>query len=388
MHVLWVTEHARFLGGAERYVAETARLLVDRGVRSTLLYGADHSPEPDFVQSFDRSFPMADVRIQVRDMKPDVAFVHQLHGVRATSEIVDGRVPVVRFFHDHELFCLRRHKYTTLGHRTCRRTLGPGCYACLGFLNRSNRWPGVGISTLGRLRRELRANLNFKSFVTASAYMRQHVVDHGFEAAAVHVNPLFVRPPDRDAPIDREPGRILFVGGLVRGKGLDILLDAMAGLPADTTLDVVGSGRQEHMFRKRCGSLGINGRIDFQGTLGQGELEEKYRMASCLVVPSRAPETFGMVGPEALRHGTPVIAADVGGMGEWLQHEETGLAFAANDVAGLTLALQGVLNDPAGAREMGMRGRAMVEESLGPKRHLDTLMGILDRAAQDKGDVA
>lgn len=385
MHVLWVTEAAEFLGGAERHVADTAGLLSGEGFRSTLLFGAGRPTDPAFTGRFDGAFPRVDVPRQVRDLGPDLIYVHQLRSIAVTRELADTGIPVVRFFHDHDLFCLRSHKYTTLGRRTCRRTMGWSCYPCLGSFNRKDGWPGLRFVTVRSLRDEQRENQRFDAFITASGYMRDHVIAHGFDPGKVHLNPLFVAPPDREPSNRREEGRLLFVGSLLRGKGLDVLLDALADLDPSVHLTVVGTGEQEGLLRERTGSLGLDTRVKFAGRLEAGELEEQYRRAACLVIPSREPETFCLVGPEAFRHGTPVVASDVGGVGEWLEDGGTGLLFPSGDGKALARAITEMLEDGKRAEAMGIRGRALVLERFGPQRHVDELDRIFRRLVAVNG---
>ena len=117
-------------------------------------------------------------------------------------------------------------------------------------------------------------------------------------------------------------------------------------------------------------------RVTFAGQLQRQEVEELYRRAACVVVPSRAPETFGLVGPEALIHGTPVVASRAGGAGEWALEGETALTFEPDDLSELLQAVTRILGDPAAAQDMALRGRnrCMSEFSLEPR--IDALIGL------------
>jgi len=210
--------------------------------------------------------------------------------------------------------------------------------------------------------------------------MKDHVVAHGFSPAAVRVLPMFAAPPDQGPPATRTPGLLLFVGALLRGKGLDILLDALATLP-EARLRVVGTGHQQGMFQDQAARLGVADRVEFLGRLPREALEDHYREATCVVVPSREPETFGLVGLEAFRHGTPVVAARVGGTGDWLQDGRTGFAFQSGDAAALAGVLAALLADPGRARGMGLAGRELLVTRFTPARHADALADLLRSVA-------
>jgi glycosyltransferase involved in cell wall biosynthesis len=100
-----------------------------------------------------------------------------------------------------------------------------------------------------------------------------------------------------------------------------------------------------------------------------------------LVVPSRSPETFGLVGLEAMQRGLPVVASRVGGMGEWLREGETGLGFPSGDAAALAQAIDWLLDRPDVAAGMGRAGRLRVDSCFKAGRHLDGLVDLFDEVS-------
>jgi glycogen(starch) synthase len=92
--------------------------------------------------------------------------------------------------------------------------------------------------------------------------------------------------------------------------------------------------------------------IHFTGWLSPSELAKWYRNVDVLVVPSRY-EPFGMVVLEGMLHGLPIIAADVGGPREILDHERTGLLFPPKNVEALAKALLRLIGSPALRKRMG-----------------------------------
>lgn len=376
MHIAWLNERADFLGGAERYVHSTARALREVGAQSTLLHAAGTWIGPGYTAPFGGAFPAVDLERQLEQLAPDVVYVHQWGAVDAIRLLAASRYPTIRFLHDHWLFCLRRYKYRALGHETCTRTLGLGCYPCLGFVQRDPGPFKVRLRTLGEAQRELDQHRGLDAFVVGSEYMRAHVVAHGFPRDKVHVLPLPVSAPPRVTGVERARDRLLFVGALLRGKGLDTLLGALARLPSAVTLDVIGEGHQRAMFEDLARDLGLSGRVRFAGNVGRDELARYLAETSCVVVPSREPETFGFVGPEALLSGAPVVATDVGGTGEWLRHEQTGLAVPSNDPERLAEAIQRTLADPTAAAERTARGHELCAERFTEAQHMAGLLSL------------
>lgn len=389
LHVAWVTTTASWAGGAERYVGDAARRLRERGVRNTLLYDAGMpggpgggATDPTFTGIFDAAFPLlagSDGRTQVSDLSPDLLYAHRLSKESRIRELDHG-VPIVRFHHDHKLLCPREYKYRTLSHQTCTRTVGLACYPCLGFVQRAHGLFPIKLRTVGAVVRDQRAHHSLAAHVVGSQYMANHLVAHDFDPNTVHVIHPFIEDPTPSAPRpSRDPTQLLFAGAVLRGKGLDLLVRALHELPTSVRLTVCGSGHQETMFREIAESLGVASRIDFRGKVDRETLTHLYRTAACLVVPSREPETFGLVGPEAMLLGTPVVVSRVGGTGEWAREGETASTFKSGDVADLAATLRRVLDDPAAAQAMAERGGALVRTAFTPQRHVDALLDLFQR---------
>jgi glycosyltransferase involved in cell wall biosynthesis len=377
MHVVWINALAHGKGGAERYVGETAARLRERGVRSTLLYDAASPVDPRYIALFDGAYPEVDRPWQLRELAPDAVYVHHLSEGSAVRGLASDHVPVLRFFHDHKLFCLREHKYTAIGQRTCSRTVGFNCYSCLGFAQRRRSFPPVRLVSVARLRREQRQNHDLTAYVVGSTYMREHVAAHGFDRSKIHVLPLYTEAPSPVTGVLRERDLVLFVGQLVRGKGVDLLLRAIARTRTRARLIIAGQGNQEDELKELSSSLDLGARVEFAGDVGKERLAHLRSRARCLAMPSRAPETFGLAGLEALSSGLPVIASDVGGLREWLEDGGNGIAVPSGDVDALARAIDRLSADDALARAMGERGLCTHRERFLPEHHIGRLHGLL-----------
>ncbi|HVZ72978.1 MAG TPA: glycosyltransferase family 4 protein [Polyangia bacterium] len=384
LRVAWIHDRAASSGGIERYIQETARALCREGVESTLLYdvAASPAPEPAFLAPFTAAFPTIDLERQLADLAPDVVYVHRARDPGVAAALARSPFPVVRFFHDHELFCLRTHKYTALERRTCTKTIGAGCYACLGFVTRAPSFPSIQLVSVGALKRRQRQAQSSRAYVVASSYMADHIREHGFDAARTFVLPLFSEPPAVAPDPDRRHDRRLLVTGLVStGKGIDVLLQALALMKEPANVDVVGDGPQRLRFRNLARRLGLASRVTFHGWASSTRLDTHYREATALVFPSRAPETFGLVGIEAMSYGLPVVASDVGGVREWLRPDETGLLVPPSDAAALARACDRVLASPELARRLGGRGRAEHQTRFLTRHHVSRLLDVFEQVA-------
>jgi glycosyltransferase involved in cell wall biosynthesis len=159
---------------------------------------------------------------------------------------------------------------------------------------------------------------------------RIHVAEPGVDAAG-----LAPGTPAGDA--------LLCVAAVTPRKGHDVLLDALATV-ADLswTCTCVGSLARDSAFA--AGVRRRSARVQFVGPLTGPALDHAYAAADLLVLPSHA-ETYGMVVTEALAHGVPVLATDVGGIREALGRRDAGLLVPPGDPAALGAALRTWLGD-------------------------------------------
>ncbi len=115
---------------------------------------------------------------------------------------------------------------------------------------------------------------------------------------------------------DRPPGKgkLLFVGGLERGKGLHVLLNSLKTIPVSIRwhLTVVGIGEESVSLRSQALKQGLSDRIEWLGAVPYQDMPGIYESHDYVLVPS-LHETFSMVCAEALACARPVIASRCGG---------------------------------------------------------------------------
>lgn len=160
-----------------------------------------------------------------------------------------------------------------------------------------------------------------------------------------------------------QQGRLLlFVANDYARKGLDGLLQALAGLPPDVSLAVVGNPAGIPAFRSRAQALGVAGRVHFLGALQS--VDPAYRAADVLVHPT-FEDTFAMVVLEAMAHGTPVLVSGAAfcGIAGLLTHGHDALLLDdPRDAAALQAALARVLDDAALAASLGAAAQRFARE--------------------------
>jgi glycosyltransferase involved in cell wall biosynthesis len=107
---------------------------------------------------------------------------------------------------------------------------------------------------------------------------------------------------------------------------------------------------------------------------------EGYREATFLVVPSRWFEGCPLVILEAMAAGIPVIASNIGGLPELVEHGVTGLLFEPGNAEELAEAMRLLWTDRARCRELGAAGRAVAAEKYDARLQWQRLRSVYDMA--------
>jgi glycosyltransferase involved in cell wall biosynthesis len=143
------------------------------------------------------------------------------------------------------------------------------------------------------------------------------------------------------------PKRLLFVGRLAAVKGLPILLEAVAMLRPEFDLELIlaGDGAERAMLSARSRALGIEDRVRFRGYQSPAQVQGLLREADVFVLPSFA-EGVPVVLMEAMAAGVPVVATQVAGIPELVEHERTGLLVPPGDARLIAEQVARVLDDP------------------------------------------
>ncbi len=194
--------------------------------------------------------------------------------------------------------------------------------------------------------------------------------------------------PDRfacpDAGAVEGSAVILNVGRLVGDKDQATLISAfsmVAGAISGLELWIVGDGPRERMLRRLAQRTPYPDRILF--VPGQRNIGACFRRALVLVSSSRR-ESMPNVVLEAMAHGLPVVATDVGGLSEIVEQGKTGLLVPPSSPAALAKALRQLVGDAERRRALGQAGRARVQEVFSltqmVRRHEELFEELLARA--------
>ena len=378
MRVLHIHQRASYFGGVEQILHDTAEGLSSKGWPQALLY-LDPDADPDFLSPFTDSAMSESV---IERFRPDVALVHKSEDL-AQITTVTGSIPTVRMVHDHDLVCLRRHKYFPLGGQICEHAAGLACYRNLCCVQRPSS-PGVFPIVLRGLRsqrKKMAANRGMHRFIVGSRWMRGQLQKNDYPGDCIDV--IHPVPRDLDSvrflPFSSSP-EILYVGQIIRGKGVDLLLRALSLVRNPWRVTIVGVGNHLDYCRALADELSLGDRVRFPGWVPHQELEAYYARARFTVVPSRWPEPFGMVGLEAMSRGRPVVGFAAGGIPDWLADGLAGLLVPAGDIDEFARAMDRLLADQKLAESLGRGAAKLAAEKFSHHGYLRELMVSLEGA--------
>lgn len=388
-------------GGLEIYLQDIVRRLAGEGHESAMLYGREaHLAAPD-LPALTRLVPgvtdidcpelprrLEEARAFVADFRPDVILMHKLFQRRLVRLLADA-APAARFVHDVQPVCPEgrktlRRATPSGGPELCPHPLGWACQARAYAHRCMPRDPRVGLPLIAHLRANLALHRARTPMACPSEFIRRMLIENGFEPARVTVLPHCTEPAPEAACAGREDcaPMALYAGRVHSGKGLEVLLRAMALLPPETTLEVAGDGPDLEDVKKLSSSLGLGERVRFHGWVPREALGAMYARCAVAVVPTLCRESFCMAGIEAMAYARPVVGTDMGAVSEWLEDGATGYLVPPGDAAALAGALGKIFSSTELASEMGREGRRRVESRFDPRSHVRGLVRLLERTAR------
>lgn len=274
--------------------------------------------------------------------------------------------------HEHWLLC-STHIFWKNRERACERR------QCLACCLRSGVPPQAWRAT-GLVARSLR---DVDALIAPSEFTARLHREAGI-APPIVVNPLFSRlaPTGTDRHSDdaaaKALGYFLCVGRVTASKGVRRLVAQFAG-QARFELRIAGTGDELEPLRAEYDHLP---HIHFLGAVGKAELPALYAGATAVIMPSLAPETFGLAVVEGMAFGVPALVHDAGGCREIV--EATGAGHVFRDFAELPALLARLADDGAHRRTLAARAREAAAGRYSVDAHMARYLGLIDRLRAER----
>lgn len=183
-----------------------------------------------------------------------------------------------------------------------------------------------------------------------------------------------------------EPGRVLLIGRLVEKKGVNVLLSAAAVVP-DARVVIAGDGPIAADLKAQAADLGIAERVEFLGQCTRAEVMAQLARAAVVALPSQVgaggdQDGVPVVLGEAMAAGVPVVASELGGLGEHVVDGVNGLLVEPGSVTELADALRRLIDKPEYAAELAASACERMAGSLDLDHVAARCRSILDAAAR------
>lgn len=302
----------------------------------------------------------------------DVVHFHNVSLIGGPALLAQSRAPVTLLTaHDHWLICATHTLWKNAEKACDGRT-------CLSCQIRSGKPP-----QLWRLGRGMARGLEGVDRIFApSTFTRDALRDQGIDRPMT-VLPNFA-PAAFDtltpapAPLPARP-EFLYVGRVTASKGIDRLAELFRQRPG-YDLRIIGDGDLLAPLRARMAGVA---NVQFAGRLAQTELMGVYRRATALMLPSLAPETFGMTTIEAFSQATPAIVRDAGGAGEAVRASGGGFVYRTD--ADCLAAMDRLAGDAALRAGMGRAARLAYAARFREEDHLAAYLAQIAEIRAEKG---
>lgn len=416
MRILFISNYypPHEVGGYEQLCRDVAKHLVDRGHQYAVLtsnQGVDHNnathepgvfrvlriqPRPYTHLGTASQFFLTRRRIEsenrstfqrvVREFRPDVIFIWNLQGLPQELALDAEALPDVAV------------AYWLAGYSPAEPDLfwrywaqPPGKQAFLQYPKSV-----LGRLALAQLRREGKpVRPQMRHVAVVSDYMRRKGLSENTLPAHTEViyngveTEDFYRPaPPPNAP---PPINLLLAGRLSPDKGVHVAVEAVARLAQtrrqrDFRLLIAGSSPSEYLSRLQqvVANHDLADLVSFLGWLPRERIPALMHTCHILLLPTVHQEPFARVTLEAMAAGLVVVGALTGGTGEILQHDVTGLVFAAAEVQDLAWQINRLLDDPQLRHRLARQGQETVLANYSLEHMVEQLESLLERAVRDR----
>jgi glycosyltransferase involved in cell wall biosynthesis len=221
--------------------------------------------------------------------------------------------------------------------------------------------------------------------VTTGEALKKELVERNlFSAERIDSVPTGIdtkryRPGDRRAAraalkLPQERTLVGIVATLRDWKGHEYLIEALAGLPQDVHLVIVGDGPRRAILEAFVRKLEVEPRVTFAGD--QADVVPWLQALDAFALPSFANEGVPQALIQAMLVALPCVTTHAGSIAELARHEETALVVPTKDSTALRSALQRILSDSVFAKKLGEAARRHAEANFSYERMLDAMERI------------
>ncbi len=223
---------------------------------------------------------------------------------------------------------------------------------------------------------------NFKHLSGISPSSNINLVYHGIDFDRFPISEI--KEKNDNNKDNSYPVVILSVGRLVEKKGYDILLNSLSLLPKELNwkLEHIGSGPLNNRLKKLSNKLGLNKKINWNGTLTQDEILKFYKQSDIFILASKVTlsgDRDGMpnVLMEAQSQGLACISTSLPSIKELIINNISGILVESESVNELKEAIIELINNPIKRKKIGLEGQKRLKEKFSMHYGIEKIAKLL-----------
>lgn len=217
-------------------------------------------------------------------------------------------------------------------------------------------------------------------FITPSDALRKNVLEYdcGIDERRILTIPNFLSKEIYEITPNYENKKyFVYAGRLYKGKGIHILLQALNELPREIEMHIAGTGPDEEALKQYAKQNNLVN-VKFLGQKNREDLFDEYQNCIANIVPSIWFENFPTANMESFINGKPVIASNIGGIPEQVEHNVNGLLFEPGNVQQLKEHIMTYWNNPQLAVEHGQNGYRKAKENYSEESYYNKIIKVYE----------
>lgn len=327
------------------------------------------------------------MRLLIREQKPDLIYIMQMHN-KISPSIVDAArsegVPVIHRISDFQYMCPNALFYNdkTGVCEDCLKGKWMSCIKNKCVLN-SPLYSAIKVAAKG-LHDMMHVTKRINAFVVPSEFTYEKLHQYGIPYDKLNHIPTFFNLKEVDPQVTYDNSGepfVLFVGRIEKQKGLMTLIKSFEG--TSYCLKIIGFSNDGYEDELKKYLEGKEHNIEFLGRKKFEEIVPYLKSCLCTTVPSEWYDNFPNSLIESYAYKKAVIATDFGSLQYMVEDGKTGLKFKYADIEDFRSKIKWMFEHIEKAKKMGENGYKKVETIYSPKSHYEQLMNLFNKVIKE-----
>lgn len=316
----------------------------------------------------------------LQEFRPDIAHIHNFYHHLSPSIVrilKKYNIPTVQTLHDYKRICPNHALY--VNNAICRKCKTGGFKEAIK--NKcifDARVPSAVVATEMYIQKIFGWYDSFDEYIAPSAFMKQEMVAWGKDENNISVIPNWVLPK---SAVGEKGSDVLYVGGLVQQKGVDVVLSCARAMP-HTTFHVMGSGIEKERIQSEVAMTQLHN-VVLHGVKTSEEMQKIAQTCCVTLVPSRLLDNFPNAVLESFARGIPVVGSSMGGIPEMIEDGTTGFVCKTFETHEWVTAIKKAQADAS--RVMGKNARLIAQNRYNPEKIIPRIIALYQQTIHLKG---